>query len=118
MIKRIVKPEVVRELERPTDLETRIATTLCQHRRITRDMPSEEEIRHALPMARAIIRQVQAEDGNHAAQAEDARRERDAAIARHESVCRDYQRRIGDLVLRAERAEEEARRLSAMAGEF
>ena len=49
---------------------------------------------------------------------EETRRERDAAIDRDESVCQDYQRRIGDLVLRAESAEKEVRRLSVNAGEF
>jgi hypothetical protein len=44
------------------ELETRIATELCQYGRITRDMPSEAEIRRALPYARSLISVVREHD--------------------------------------------------------
>jgi len=36
----------------------RIATTLCQYGRVTRDMPDAEEIKKAWPYAEAIARQI------------------------------------------------------------
>lgn len=40
------------------ELLTSIATTLCQYRRITRDMPSAEELQKAMPVAESIARRV------------------------------------------------------------
>lgn len=41
-----------------TTLELRIATILCQHGRITRDMPSKDEIQRALAPVREIMHLV------------------------------------------------------------
>lgn len=41
-----------------TDLIRRIATSLCQFNRVTRDMPSEAEIQRAMPYAISLIKQV------------------------------------------------------------
>ena len=39
-------------------LEIKIATRLCQFRRVTRDMPSMAEIHRAIPFARSIISEI------------------------------------------------------------
>lgn len=52
--------EIVESLKRgqKTALELRVATALCQNNRVIRSMPSAEEIRRALPMAKSIITDV------------------------------------------------------------
>lgn len=39
----------------PTELETQVATIMCQCNRITRDMPSPAEIERMMPRARNLI---------------------------------------------------------------
>ena len=39
-------------------IEQRVAQILCQHGRLTRDMPSSAEMGRALPIARALIKEA------------------------------------------------------------
>lgn len=39
-------------------IEQRVAQILCQHGRLTRDMPSSAEMGRALPIAQALIKEV------------------------------------------------------------